>query len=221
MVHSAWTVWSDGPMKLYADTPLRRFRQIVGDLLLLAWVVCWIKVAYVVHDATLALGAPGKLTDRSATSLAEQMSAAGGALNDVPVIGDEAAIPFDKAAEASGSLAAAGRAQVEAVNDLAFWLGLVTATIPILIVAAIYLPLRWRFIRRATAGRRFVDSQDDLDLFALRALTNQPLHVLARISDDPAGAWRTRDTQVVEQLAMLELREAGLKPTRRLSPAST
>jgi hypothetical protein len=208
-----------GTMKFYADTPMRRTRQIIGDLLLLAWVVCWIKVAAVVYDATLALGAPGRLTDRSASSLAEQMTAAGGVLNNVPLVGDEAAIPFDKAAEASGSLAAAGRAQVEAVNDLAFWLGLVTATIPILILAAVYLPLRWRFIRRASAGQRFVDSRDDLDLFALRALTHQPLHVLARISDDPAGAWRARDVEVVERLAMLELRESGLKPTRRLTTA--
>ncbi len=206
-------------MKFYADTPFRRVRQLFGDVLLVLWIWCWVKVAYVVHDATLALGAPGRLTDQSATSLAEQMTAAGGVVDNLPLVGDEAAVPFNKAADASGSLAAAGRAQVEAVNDLAFWLGLITATIPILIVAAVYLPLRWRFVRTATAGRRFVDSQDDLDLFALRALANQPLHILARISDDPAGAWRTQNAAIVEQLAMLELRDSGLKPRRRLSAA--
>ncbi len=207
-------------MKLYADLPIRRTRQIVGDLLLIFWIACWIKIAYVVHDATLALGAPGRLTDSSATSLADQMTAAGGALGGLPLVGDQAAIPFDKAAEASGSLAAAGRAQVEAVNDLAFWLGLVTALIPILIVAAVYLPLRWRFVRAATAGRKFVDSQHDLDLFALRALTNQPLHVLAGISEDPAGAWRSRDAAVIQVLADLELRESGLRPSRRIEIAT-
>nr|MBA2464268.1 hypothetical protein [Nocardioidaceae bacterium] len=54
----------------------------------------------------------------------------------------------------------------------------------------------------------------DLDLFALRAMAHQPLHRLARISEDPAGAWRARDTDVVRALAELELRDAGLTPPR-------
>ena len=59
---------------------------------------------------------------------------------------------------------------------------------------------------------RFVDANEDLDLFALRAMARQPLHVLARISDDPAGAWRRQDRRVVHALATLELKEEGLRP---------
>jgi len=36
--------------------------------------------------------------------------------------------------------------------------------------------------------------------------------VLARVSDDPAGAWRRRDPDVVRRLAALELADAGLRP---------
>jgi hypothetical protein len=36
------------------------------------------------------------------------------------------------------------------------------------------------------------------------------MHLLARISDDPAGAWRNRDATVVTALAALELRDCGL-----------
>ena len=78
-----------------------------------------------------------------------------------------------------------------------------------------YLPLRWRFVREATAGQRFVDSGSDLDLFALRAMANQPLHRLARISDDPVRAWRDGDPDVVRALAVLELRDVGLPPLDR------
>ena len=46
----------------------------------------------------------------------------------------------------------------------------------------------------------------------MRALANQPLHLLARISPDPAGAWRARDPQVVAQLAALEMHDVGLRP---------
>jgi hypothetical protein len=81
-----------------------------------------------------------------------------------------------------------------------------------------FVPVRWRFSREATAGARFIDAAEDLDLFALRALTRQPMYVLAKISDDPAGAWRARDREVVNALAELELRDCGLAvPARLLS----
>ena len=113
--------------------------------------------------------------------------------------------PFDGAGDAADQIAAAGTAQVEAVETLAFWLRLIVAAIPILVVLAIYLPLRWRFAREATAGQRFIDADADLDLFALRAMANQPMHRLARISDDPVRAWRESDADVVRALAVLEL----------------
>jgi hypothetical protein len=131
-------------------------------------------------------------------------------VGDVPLVGDEVRAPFDGAGGAADRIAAAGDAQVEAVQTLAFWLGLAVGAIPVLIALAVYLPLRWRFIREATAGSRFVDSTDDLDLFALRAMARQPLHRLARISDDPAGAWRRGEPEVVRDLAALELRDSGL-----------
>jgi hypothetical protein len=41
------------------------------------------------------------------------------------------------------------------------------------------------------------------------------MSVLAKVSDDPAGAWRARDPAVVAALAALELRDCGLAvPTR-------
>ena len=158
----------------------------------------------------MALAAPGRETAEAATSLSGSLTDAGDYLRGVPIIGDEVATPFDSASGASDSLAEAGRSQVAAVERLALWLGVSIAAIPILIAGAIHLPIRWRFARRATAGARFIDTADDLDLFALRALTRQPMHVLARVSDDPAGAWRDRDPDIVRALAELELRSSGL-----------
>ncbi len=48
-------------MKLYAETPGRRTSQIVTDLLAVAWVLLWVKVALVVHDLVQRLGAPGQV----------------------------------------------------------------------------------------------------------------------------------------------------------------
>jgi hypothetical protein len=100
---------------------------------------------------------------------------------------------------------------VEAVQTLAFWLALAVALIPILVLLWVYLPPRLRFVRRASAGQKFLDEAADLDLFALRAMTHQPLHVLAGLDDDPAGAWRRGDRNVIDRLAELELRSVGLR----------
>ena len=197
-------------MKLYADAPVRRSLQMLADLALVGWVYLWVQASLAVRDATLALAGPGRQISEGGSGLAEQLRDAGRSVGEVPLVGDEVQAPFDRAVEAADRIAAAGDAQVAAVENLAFWLALAVAGIPVLLALAVHLPLRWRFVRRATAGRRFVDSNDDLDLFALRAMANQPLHRLARISDDPAGAWRRRDPDVVRRLAVLELRDRGL-----------
>lgn len=201
-------------MKLYADTPARATRQVLADVLFLLWLLTWVMAGNAVHDATLELAGPGRQTQDSATSLAESMQDAGDALDDVPIVGDSARAPFDQAAEASGALADAGQAEVEAVEGLAFWLRLAVTLIPILVIGALFVPVRWRFIREATAGQRFVDAEADLQLFALRAMSNQPMHQLARVSADPVGAWQRGDRDVVHALAKLEMRSVGLKPPR-------
>ncbi len=197
-------------MKLYADAPGHQARQVLGDLLLVLWIALWVRLSQVVRDATLALAAPGEQIEEAGTGLAGKLRDAGGTVGDLPLVGDQARAPFDGAGDAADRIAAAGAAQVEAVQTLAFWLSLAVGSIPILVVVAFYVPLRWRFIRTASAGRRFVDSGADLDLFALRAMSNQPLHRLARISDDPVRAWRDGDPDVVRALAALELRDTGL-----------
>jgi hypothetical protein len=198
-------------MKLYADAPVRRSLQVTGDVGLVLWVWLWIAVARKVHDATLHLATPGHRIDDSASDLAGRLRDAGRTVSKVPLVGDDVRTPFNGAGSAAEGLAGAGREQVAAVQSLAHWLGLAVALIPILVLLWYYLPPRIQFVRRATAGQRFLDASSDLDLFALRAMAHQPLHVLARIDQDPAGAWRRNERDVVERLAVLELRSVGLR----------
>src|SRR4051794_32305614 len=204
-------------MRFYADTSVRRTLQISGDLAVVLWVWLWVSIAHQVHDAVLGLGTPGRKIDTSATDLAERLRDAGRTVAKVPLVGDDVRGPFDGAGGAANGLADAGRQQVAAVASLAHWLGLAVALIPILMLLWFYLPPRIRFVRRATAGQRYLDSGADLDLFALRAMSHQPLHVLARIDADPAGAWRRGETTVIDELARLERRSVGLRPPRALS----
>ncbi|WP_051274636.1 hypothetical protein [Cellulomonas sp. URHD0024] len=127
--------------------------------------------------------------------------------------------PFTAAGDAADSIAEAGVQVQHGANQLALVLGLTVAVVPILLVVAVWLSVRLRFVRRARAARRTLDSTADLDLFALRALATQPVEVLAGVSDDPADGWRRRDPGVVRALASLELRSLGLRVPIRHTPS--
>ncbi len=199
-------------MKLYSDLPGRRTAQVTSDALTLVWVGVWVEVGRRVHDNIAQLRGTADQLTGAGTSFGGSMSGAAEQLARVPLLGDEVRRPFDGAALSAQQLAQAGRDMHSAVDRVAAVLGVTTALVPILLVVATWLALRVRFVRRASAAARFIDADADLDLFALRAMARQPMHRLAAISDDPAGAWRAGDADVVRRLALLELRSVGLRP---------
>lgn len=205
-------------MKLYADLPRRRSRQILADGLMLAWVTLWVVAARAVHAATMTLAVPGRTLEDAGGSFRDRMLGAGDRVDDLPLLQDRLAEPLRDVSGVGTDIALAGTNLVSAAERLALVAALTTALIPILIVGAVWLAVRLRWIRRATATARFIDSRDDLDLFALRAMARQPMTALAGISDDPAGAWRRGDVAVITALADLELADTGLRrpglPTR-------
>lgn len=198
-------------MTFYADAPARRLRQVLGDLLVVAWVVLWVQVGRGVHEAVSSLAAPGRTLEDAGASLEDGLADAGEALSGVPLVGDELRTPFDAAGGAASSITGAGVEIQEGVAQTALVTGLVVALWPVLSVVVVWLWVRLRFARHAAAARSLVRSGADLDLFALRALSRLPLPVLARVSEDPAGDWRRGDEIVVRALAALELRSVGLR----------
>jgi len=203
----------------YSEIPARRARQIAGDVWLVAWSTLWIWAAFRVHDLVMNLAGPGLAIAEGATDLAGSIDSAGESVATVPLIGPSLSAPFEGMADAALGLAEAGQATADAVSVLARFLAIALAVLGIMSWAIVWVPIRIVFIRRATAAHRFVDANEDLDLFALRAMARQPLHVLARISDDPMGAWRRGSAQpddaaVITALAALELRSEGLRLPR-------
>ena len=199
-------------VKLYSDIPARRTRQAAGDIWLVAWSVLWIWAGMRLYDLVMNLAAPGLAIADGATDLAGNIADAGDSIGQVPLVGETLSSPFAGMSDAALSIADAGQATADAVNLLARFLSISLTFLAITSFAVFWVPIRIAFVRRATAAQRFVDANEDLDLFALRAMARQPLHVLARITDDPAGAWRRGDQPVINALAALELREEGLRP---------
>ncbi len=209
-------------MKLYSDLPDRRFRQLAGDIWLVVWTVGWIWVSVRLYGLIMNLAAPGQAIADGANGLAESINSAADTIDDVPIIGGALAAPFSGMSIAATTLASAGQAEADAVSTLATFVAIALAILAFASFAAFWLPIRIAFIQRASAAQMFLNDSNDLDLFALRALARQPLHILARISDDPAGDWRRGDRRVIDRLAELELAEEGLRmPPRTRRPADS
>jgi hypothetical protein len=203
---------------LYAQTPWRRARQFLADLLVVGWVVLWARAGYQVYEVVGQLAAPGRTLEAAGSSLSESLTSAGDTVARVPLVGDDVRASFTAAGGAADSIADAGVEVQEGAHQIALLLGTTVAAVPILLVVAVWLVARGRFVSRARAAGRILDSAADLDLFALRALATQPVRALAGVSDDPADAWRRRDPEVVRALASLELGSLGLRaPTGRVS----
>src|SRR6266702_1897848 len=167
-------------MKVYADTPGRRARQVATDVLVVAWLWFWIWLATKLYGVVLKLGVPGQ------------------------------------------KLAGAGRDEQHAVGQLAWIAALLLLAVPVAVVLFGWLPLRLRWIRRASAAATWrTAGAAGRNLLALRALTNQPMRRLSTVDEDPVAAWRQGDPEAVAALADLELRRLGLAGQSRRRTSST
>jgi uncharacterized protein YoxC len=196
-------------MPLYAQHPVLRTRQLAADLGMLAWIVLWVLVARTVHRAVLVLAEPGKAVEDLGNSVAGTMSSAAGAAEDVPVVGDDLAAPFDALADASGSVTGAGQAAQDAVGTLATVLTVVLVVLPVGWLLLRWLPWRLRYAREAGAAARLLPQ--DLEVLAARALATAPLTRLAALPAGTGAAWRAGDPEAVRALAALELHRLGLR----------
>jgi hypothetical protein len=197
-------------MTFYAETPGYRARQVMGDALVVLWVVVWARVGMLVHELVGRLAGPARTLERAGAGFARPLQDASDSVGDVPVIGDALGAPLDAAAGAGRVLARAGASQQDVVVTLALWLGILFAVLPIAIVLLRVVPARLRWVRDASAARRMRNDEVGAELFALRAVATRPLEELRRAVPDPARAWATGD---LAPLAALELRELGLRPT--------
>jgi hypothetical protein len=199
-------------VKLYAETAGRRTRQLVGDLAVLAWTAAWVAAGVALNRLVEKLAVPGERVEQAGGSFAGDIAEIQQKVGRLPVVGDELQDPFGRLAGVGRTLAAAGVTQQEVVHQLALWLGVVVAVVPIVALLLVWLPSRVSWAREAGAASRLRMDGADLELFALRAVANRPLRDLHRVTPDPAGDLRAGEYQA---LADLELRALGLRARQR------
>ncbi|MGW3661983.1 hypothetical protein [Streptomyces sp. NPDC005141] len=201
-------------MRLYAQTPARRSRQVFADLIAVAVIAAVVKFALVVHDAIMLLAEPGRKAQSAGDNLADGLDDAGDAASKVPFVGDTLKKPLQSAAGAATDLSDAGQSLEHLVSRVATLTALALVVLSVAFVLVLWLPPRLRWIRRSATTRRLLDAPGGTDLLALRALTG-PQRDLAAVPAPPGGladAWRRGDQQVIADLSKVTLRQAGLRP---------
>lgn len=196
---------------VYAETSAARTRQVVGDLVVALWVLVWIAVGMHLHDLVTVLAAPGEGLAAAGASLASGAERIAGVIDDAPLIGGGIAAPFSALSETGRDLASVGAATRAAAHDLALWLSVAAAAVPILLLGAPYLWYRAAWSRRAAAAARLRAQPGTVQLLALRAAVTRPLEELHRVSEDPLRDLAERP----HVLAAIELRRLGLHASSR------
>jgi hypothetical protein len=195
-------------VKLYAETVGLRARQLLGDLATLAWTAAWVAAGLTLYRLVERLAVPGARVEQAGSDFAGDVAEIQQRIGRVPVVGDQLQGPFGRLAGTGRTLAEAGATQQQVVHQLALWLGVVVAAVPVVTLLLVWLPRRVAWAREAGAASRLRMDGADLELFAIRAVANRPLRELRRVSADPAGALRAGEHQA---LADLELRALGLR----------
>lgn len=191
----------------YAETLQLRSRQVIWDLVVVAWAVLWLLLGMHLHDLVTVLAIPGEGLSDVGTSIASGADRIAAALDDAPLVGGGIAEPFSVLGDAGEDLAGVGEETRRAALRLALWLSVSVAGVAVAVVAAPYLLWRVRWSRRATVAARLRDEPGTTRLLALRAVVSRPLTELVSVSSDPL-----RDVQERPGvLAALELRELGLR----------
>jgi hypothetical protein len=197
-------------MKLYADTPARRTRQLAGDLLAAAWIAVWIWLALELRERLLRLRAPGEALERAGSSFSGALGEAGDRIGGVPVVGDDVSGALRRAGGAGDTVAEAGRSQQQAVEQLALWLPLLVLLLAAGIVLVRRLPARLAWAREAGATRALA-GPDAAEIFAVRAVAHRPVAELAALPAATVTRWRAGDPHATAALADLERRALGLR----------
>ena len=199
-------------MRFYAERPGRAARQLLADLLVIAWVaLIWFTARAAKHFIERSED-PARSLQSAGESVSSTFAEAARTAAEIPLIGGDLAKALDLGTGAGASLTASGQQQVETIATVALSVAGAIVVIGVVPVVLVWLAVRVRYAR--TAASAATARARDIDLLALRALAHQPTRRLLAVSAEPAGAWRRDDRATVHALANLELRALGMRPQR-------
>ena len=197
-------------MRLYADTPARRTRQVVADL-----VIAVVAGAGIALGVALGLGvnqlarASSDLSGRTGSTGAALLGSAQ-QLSTVPAIGGQLSTPLVGLASVISSTGDTLATQATRLHALAWVLGAAVVLAAVAVAVLLWVVARWPWVRRASGIPRTL-GPDELEALAAAAVSTRPLGRIRRLGPGVIGAWRAGNPAARDQLAGVELAALGLR----------
>jgi len=210
-------------MEIWSEQGGARAREIMVDILTLAWIALWVTIGIRIYGFLANLAEAGRLVARGGFELYDAGDSLGGAFEGIPLVGEGAASGIRDAFAAAGDpLVAFGTDLERALLVIAVLIGLLVAAAGLIPWLNRYVPWRMeRFTRlnaaaRVVRRRRFakatpVPPAEIERLLASRALHRLEYDELLRFSPDPFGDWSSGRH---DRLARAELDHSGLQAVR-------
>lgn len=205
-------------LKLYPDAVMGRLWRLALDILAILWAGGWALAGWFVYNLVLALQviADG-ITSTGRTFNSWVDSFRNSTPRNIPGLSSALLGIADALQRNAGSpLIQQGTEAHQRIEQLAIVFGLVTAAVPILIVAGLYTIWRWRDAREMAAAEDFVIAaassgrvEEARAVLAHRAVASLSFRQLMRASPDPIG---DLDSRRYDALAAAMARRVGLRP---------
>lgn len=217
-------------MKFYADGFGRFVRQVASDLVVFVWTALGIRLGMEVHAQILRLQVIGDALKETGRTFNGWIADFGAALpgQSLPIIGSSLTdylkrLSSSLKSQSGDPLISHGNQINDLIASLAFYFGICTAVLALLLVTVPYVAFRIAGAREMGAAQAFVESartggrvREAEALLAFRALATLRFTRIMRVSADPVGDLTSGN---YERLADAMMGRMGLN-TRRLYGAS-
>jgi len=208
-------------MHVWSEHGGQRAREITADIATLVWVVLWVTIGVRLYGFLAHLAESGRLVRDGGRELHGAGLSIGGALEEIPFVGEGAAGGVRDAFDAAGNpLIAFGMDLERVLMVIAALIALLVAATGLVPWLSRYLPWRVERFQHLNAATRVIrrrafatsaplPAPEVERILASRALHRLDYDELLRFTPDPFGDWSVGRH---DRLARAELSQAGLQP---------
>ena len=203
-------------VKIWSELPRAQTREIVADILTVAWVGFWAWLAWQLYTFLAQFAEAGRVVRGGGMNLGDAGRQLQEAIRGAPVVGEQVGDAMRRVFTAAGDPFIQFGSELETfIFVLAAVLAVIFVAVPVVPWLARYLPWRWSRLQRVRSAHRAIRAAPEVSemqverLLASRAVHRLPWDVLLEYSPDPIGDWATGRH---DRLARAELADAGLRP---------
>ena len=203
-------------IRIWSEVRVARTKELVADLLTLAWVVLWGGLAWQLFQFLAEFAGAGRAITEGGQTMIRSGADLGDSLAGVPFIGPQLSDV------ARNAFAGAGRPLSDFGTELEQFILVVAAVLALLLALVTlvpwlsrYLPWRWARLRTMRAGHRAIRIAPSIpgervqEALAMRAVARLDFATLLEFTPDPIGDWTSGRH---DRLARAELASVGLRP---------